>query len=104
MFTSKVYKINTIQKKKIIIVNIAYIYKAQGIPTKRAYFGEGTGPIHFTRAQCGSCDTRLINCTIDMTGINGCDHDEDAGVICQGEMFYLAFVQSYYFTIINRHK
>ena len=57
----------------------------RAIPTRAAYFGEGTGPIHLSRAQCSSNDTRLTNCTIDMTGINGCDHSDDAGVICMGK-------------------
>ena len=57
---------------------------ARGIPTRGAYFGEGSGPIHLSRAQCSSRDTRLTNCIIDKTGVNGCDHSEDAGVICMG--------------------
>ena len=56
-----------------------------GIPTTRAYFGEGSGPIHLSRAQCRNNDTRLINCNINKTGINGCVHSEDAGVICMGK-------------------
>ena len=36
-------------------------------------------------AQCDSRDTRLIDCTIDKTEINGCEHSEDAGVICLGK-------------------
>ena len=56
----------------------------RGIPTREAYFGEGSGPIHLSRAECGSSDTRLTDCTIDKTGINGCEHSEDAGVICSG--------------------
>ena len=51
----------------------------------RAYFGEGRGPIHLSRAECKNNDTRLIDCTIDKTGINRCDHSEDAGVICMGK-------------------
>ena len=57
-----------------------------GIPTTRAYyFGEGSGPIHLSRAECRNDDTTLINCAIDKTGINGCVHSEDAGVICMGK-------------------
>ena len=55
-----------------------------GIPTRGAYFGEGSGPIHLSRAQCSNRDSRLTDCTIDKTGINGCVHSEDAGVICMG--------------------
>ena len=56
-----------------------------GIPTRTAYFGEGSGPIHLSRAQCNSRDTRLIDCNINKTGVNGCRHSEDAGVICMGK-------------------
>ena len=57
----------------------------RAIPTRRAYFGEGGGPIHLSRAHCRSNDTRLIGCNTNKTGINGCDHSEDAGVICKGK-------------------
>lgn len=55
-----------------------------GIPTTRAYFGEGRGPIHLSRTQCSRRDTSLSACTNDSTCINRCDHNEDAGVICFG--------------------
>ena len=57
----------------------------RAIPTRRAYFGEGTGPIHLSRAQCSSNNARLTECMIDRTGTNGCRHSEDAGVICIGK-------------------
>ena len=38
-----------------------------------------------SRAECESKNTNLTNCTIDKTGINGCEHSEDAGVICLGK-------------------
>ena len=57
---------------------------ARGIPTRGAYFGEGSGPIHLSNAQCTNTDTRLLNCVIDKTGVNGCTHSKDAGVICLG--------------------
>ena len=56
----------------------------RAIPTRRAYFGEGRGPIHISRAHCSSSHTRLTECKTNKTGINGCMHSEDAGVICKG--------------------
>ena len=56
----------------------------KAIPTRRAYFGEGDGPIHISRAQCSSSHTNLTECGANVTGINGCMHREDAGVICKG--------------------
>lgn len=65
-----------------------FIVVDRGIPTRRAYFGEGSGPIHISRTRCTSSDTRLTDCTIDRSGINRCEHDEDAGVICAGKDMY----------------
>ena len=54
----------------------------RGIPTRRAFFGEGRGPVHLSKAGCTSEDMDLLKCTIDKSAVNGCDHSEDAGVIC----------------------
>ena len=56
----------------------------RGIPTRRAFFGEGRGPVHLSRVECISEDTDLLDCTIDKSAVNRCDHSEDAGVICRG--------------------
>ena len=61
-------------------------YTVRAIPTRGAYFGEGSGPIHLSRADCNSCSKGLLNCNINKTGINGCNHGEDAGVICMGKI------------------
>ena len=66
------------------ITVIHSIHVDRGIPTRRAFFGEGIGPVHLSRAGCTSEDMNLLNCTIDMSVANGCDHSEDAGVICSG--------------------
>ena len=57
------------------------------IPTRGAYFGEGSGPIHLSQAHCqmNESGSKLVNCqTIVRDGINNCSHSQDAGVICQG--------------------
>ena len=65
--------------------NYAISALERAIPIRRAYFGEGRGPIHLSRVQCFVTDTRLSDCNKDKTGISGCDHSEDAGVICMGK-------------------
>ena len=75
---------------QLIVAVISDSYKhftllLKGIPTRLAYFGAGNGPIHLSRAQCTSSDMRLTNCSADRSGINQCDHREDAGVICRGK-------------------
>ena len=64
--------------------NSSYLVE-RGIPTRRAFFGEGSGPVHLSRAECTSEEMNLLDCTIDESAVNGCDHSEDAGVICRGE-------------------
>ena len=73
------------QLPNLIAANISGNTVERAIPTRGAYFGKGSGPIHLSNAKCNYTDTRLLNCTIDRTGMNGCDHSEDAGVICVGK-------------------
>ena len=72
-------------KHNLLHLQMIIKYTERAIPTRGAYFGQGSGPIHLSRAECRINDTRLTDCTIDKTGINGCRHSEDAGVICIGE-------------------
>ena len=57
----------------------------RAIPTRGAYFGEGSGPIHLTEVECVNNELRLINCSSLRNGINNCVHSQDAGVICRGK-------------------
>jgi hypothetical protein len=43
---------------------------SRAIPTTIAYFGEGSGPSHLSRAERRRNDARLTDCTINKTGIN----------------------------------
>ena len=53
---------------------------------KGAYFGEGSGPVWLDDVSCDGSEQTLISClTGDLIGQHNCDHDEDAGVKCQGE-------------------
>ena len=47
----------------------------------RAYFGQGTGPIHLTDVLCKGTEDSVLDC--DYTIARTCQHYEDAGVICQ---------------------
>ena len=44
--------------------NYAISAQERAIPTRRAYFGEGRGPIHLSRVECFVTDTRLSDCNI----------------------------------------
>ena len=63
----------------------------RGIPTREAFFGVGIGPVHLSRARCTSEDMILLNCTIDKSAVNGCDHSQDAGVICSGGCMHVYY-------------
>ena len=47
-----------------------------------AYFGQGSGPIHYDEVACNGTETRLADCVHNGVGIHNCYHGEDAGVQC----------------------
>lgn len=49
-----------------------------------AYFGQGNGSIHLNSIVCSGAEEKLINCS--STDERTCDHSEDAGVQCGGEI------------------
>ena len=47
-----------------------------------AFFGPGTGPIHYDDVACTGTEARLADCSHPGIGIENCVHGEDAGVVC----------------------
>ena len=47
-----------------------------------AFFGAGTGPIHYDDVACTGTEARLADCSHPGIGIENCFHGEDAGVVC----------------------
>lgn len=52
------------------------------------YFEAGTGPIYLSQLNCDGSEATLLDCETftRATGIHTCDHMDDVGVHCQGNI------------------
>ena len=51
-------------------------------------FGSGEGFIHLSNIVCTGTEDRLFDCGGSPVGQHFCNHNEDAGVICEGTCSY----------------
>ena len=49
-----------------------------------ATYGRGTGPTFLDNVACSGEELRLLDCGNTGLGQENCEHDQDAGVKCQG--------------------
>ena len=50
-----------------------------------AYYGQGYGGIFLDNVACSGTESRLMDCVSSTNiGAHNCQHDDDAGVRCQG--------------------
>ncbi|NXK21402.1 DMBT1 protein, partial [Arenaria interpres] len=61
---------------------------------RRAYFGEGQGPIWLDDVRCMGTEAALSECRAKSWGVHGCEHGEDASVVCSGSSEVLRLVNS----------
>ena len=52
----------------------------------RAFFGQGSGNIWLDNVGCTGTESDLNGCTHNGWGVENCDHREDAGVVCSGNV------------------
>ena len=50
-----------------------------------AHFGEGTLSIWLDEVHCSGSEMRLFDCAHIGIGNHNCQHNQDAGVVCQSE-------------------
>nr|XP_055045876.1 deleted in malignant brain tumors 1 protein-like [Misgurnus anguillicaudatus] len=50
-----------------------------------AYFGRGSGPVWMSGVDCVGSESTLMKCNSTGWRSNGCEHQQDAGVICKGD-------------------
>ena len=55
---------------------------------KEAFFGQGSGDIWLDDVNCAGTESNLMQCSHPGLGVHNCGHDEDAGVICTGNLYY----------------
>ena len=53
---------------------------------RNAAYGPGSGPIHYTYVQCDGYESSLKEC-LYVNDDRDCTHQDDAGVVCDGEQF-----------------
>ncbi|NXJ57671.1 DMBT1 protein, partial [Spizaetus tyrannus] len=51
---------------------------------RRAHFGQGQGPIWLDDVSCTGTEAALSECRAKAWGVHGCEHGEDASVVCSG--------------------
>lgn len=57
-----------------------------GVMKKHGVFGRGSGPIWLDNVDCVGTENGIKECRHNGINIQNCNHGEDAGVVCSGEL------------------
>ena len=57
-----------------------------------SYFGDGDGPYHLSSVGCSGEERTLFECSHSTIGYHTCTPGHDAGVRCDGNIFYIPFL------------
>ena len=69
---------------------------------RRAYFGQGSGPIWLDNVQCTGSELTLASCShLGFNVTRSCSHSEDAGVRCYGTQGKVNWLLYLYNNIIH---
>ena len=65
--------------------DLGYSVEPNPITADYRSFGKGGGAVKVSRLACKGNESRFSDCTYS-SDVNGCDHDDDIAVVCQGEI------------------
>ena len=63
-----------------------YLDYLGSVARHNAYYGVGTGPILHSYLYCTGTETSLLECNRYYYGALNCNHRDDAGVTCEGNL------------------
>ena len=72
------------------------------VAVQGAIFGSGSGSIFLDNVLCRGSESSLLDCNTNAIGQHNCDHSEDAGVRCNGNM-YCIFTPCYGCRLLSPH-
>ena len=81
------------------------------VAVQGAFFGSGSGSIILDNVLCRGSESSLLECNTNPIGQHNCDHSEDAGVRCNGNVYlhpvivvdFFIHISSFYSQEISKH-